>query len=754
MTAAIVLLFLFSGLLWLAPLISNPMGVLFWRGGVYSDLLISHWPNATFIRHSLIEWGQVPLWNPMILSGAPFAADPLSGMFYPPNWLAVVLTPGVAFNLLVWFHVAWGGLGTWRLSRALAVSSGPAIVAGLAFAGMPKLIGHVGLGHVSLVFAVCWTPWVLLAFDRAVRMQIVDGKRLPSAALAGAALGMVFLIDPRWFLPLALLSGAYAVWRVAHSHMDSLGSTPGDGLKRGRTADHGDSANQGRAGSPGSSSIKNTAASSDHGSIENTTASSGHGPTWGQAFVSLVVAVLMALSIAAILAAPLGEFVSLSTRANLSLAQATELSLPASNLLNVLAPEYAGWPEWQIYAGVVVLFLAVAAMAGRAHGRWFWVGVAAFSIVLALGNLTPLYGLMTTTVPGFGQLRVPPRSLFLSSFALAMLAGMGLDQMRKGTVQIKQLRWIGAALAGILLALALWFWLQDQDALRSAAYVISAALIGMSVIWAGVSARKAWQWSVFGWGLLIAFDLGLVNLTTLEVRPGPEAGEIQAQMDPGNLRVFSPSYSLPQPNAASAGLELADGINPLQLASYWEYMSRATGFNGEVYSVTLPPFPSGDPQAEWGFTPDAALLGNLSISNVVSAYSIANTELKLQNLDEGLHLYSNPHARPRAWIEGGEPVEILERAPNRLVMGATGPGLLVTSEIVYPGWEVEVDGAPASLETHEGLLRAVQLSPGEHEVEFAFRSGSLRAGALVTLLGLIVLASLWIRRWRGERRAA
>ncbi|MFQ5922723.1 MAG: hypothetical protein ACE5M4_07745, partial [Anaerolineales bacterium] len=84
----------------------------------------------------------------MILSGAPFAADPLSGLYYPPNWLAVVLSPGVSFNLLAWFHIAWGGLGIWKLARALGITSGPAIVTGLAFAGMPKLIGHFGLGHV------------------------------------------------------------------------------------------------------------------------------------------------------------------------------------------------------------------------------------------------------------------------------------------------------------------------------------------------------------------------------------------------------------------------------------------------------------------------------------------------------------------------------------------------------------------------------------------------------------------------------
>ncbi len=737
MTAAIVLVFLISGLLWLAPLISDPMGVLFWRGAAYSDLLISHWPNAAFVRHSLIEWGQIPLWNPMILSGTPFAADPLSGLYYPPNWLAFAIGPGVAFNLLTWLHLTWAGLGTWKLSKTLGVSSGPAIVAGLAFAGMPKLIGHVGLGHVSLVFAVCWTPWVLLAFDKAV--ERIDGKRFPSAALAGAALGMIFLIDPRWFLPMALLSGAYSVWRVAHSHKSSEEGSRVDGLSDAGAKSAGDVRKQSRTTNSGKSLGRGRSARSGE---------------WGRAASSLVVAGLMALAISAILAAPLSEYLSLSTRANLSLAESSELSLPASYLLNALAPEYAGWPEWQIYAGIVVLFLAIVAVAGRVQGRWFWVGIVGYSVALALGNLTPLYGLMSTVVPGFDQLRVPPRTLFLSSFALAMLAGMGVDQIMKASFPIKQLRLIGATLAGLLLIMALWFWLQDQAALRTAATLISAALVGMSVLWAGISQNKSPQWTVFGWALLIVLDLSLVNLTTLEVRPAPNGEDIAAQIEAGSSRVFSPSYSLSQQAAASAGIELSDGINPLQLLLYWDYMSRATGFDPNQYSVTLPPFPGGDPRADWGFEPNARLMGELSIAQVVSAYPVADTELEFLKTVDGLHFYNNPQARPRAWVIGGDPVNVRERTPNRLVMVASGPGTLVTSEIAYPGWEVEIDGSPASLETHEGLLRAVQLSAGEHEVKFMFRPGSLRVGALITLLGLVILASLWIRRWREEGLAA
>lgn len=745
MTAAIAFIFLFSGLIWLAPLIGDPSGVLYWRGGAYSDLLISHWPNAAFVRRSLIEWGQVPLWNPMILSGAPFAADPLSGLFYPPNWLAFVLNPGVAFNLLAWLHIAWGGFGMWKLARSLGITSGPAIVTGLAFAGMPKLIGHLGLGHVSLVFAVYWTPWVLLAFEAAVREM--NGRRLASAALAGGALGLVFLIDPRWYLPSALLSGAFAVWRFAHSqravtedggkNATTAGlevSTPGL-QARGRELQF-----EGREDS-GAERLPALERSQSEGNL-----TWERGMKWKRAASSLIVAGFMSLSISAVLAIPMGEFLSLSTRANLSLTDSTALGLPPAYLPNVLAPEYAGWPEWQVYAGAGVLFLALIALSSRAPGKWFWVGVVTVSFVLALGDLTPVYGLVSWLVPGFGQLRVPPRILFLSSFALAMLAGMGLDEVINGGIDLKKIRIIGGALACITLALGLGYWIRNQAALRTAAYVVSAALVGLSVIWTGISARRRSRWSIAGWCLLIVLDLGLVNLATVEVRPGPDLAGLSAGAEAGNQRAFSPSFSLPQPNAAAAGMELADGINPLQLASYSAYMSRATGFSQREYSVTLPPFPEGDPQVEWGFNPDLTLMGKLSISQVVSAYPITETGLEFERRENGRYYYRNPQARPRAWAEAGEPVEVLEWTPNRILLRAAGPGRLVLSEVAYPGWEVEIDGDRAALDEYEGLLRAVQLGSGEHEVEFNFRSKSLMAGALVTLLGLILLASISIRR--------
>jgi uncharacterized membrane protein YfhO len=87
-----------------------------------------------------------------------------------------------------------------------------------------------------------------------------------------------------------------------------------------------------------------------------------------------------------------------------------------------------------------------------------------------------------------------------------------------------------------------------------------------------------------------------------------------------------------------------------------------------------------------------------------------------------------------------------EWTPNRIRITAEGPGRLVLSELAYPGWRVEIDGDPAALRTESELFRAVDLSPGVHEVQFTFRPASLLAGLGITLISGLALASLWFRR--------
>ncbi len=72
-------------------------------------------------------------------------------------------------------------------------------------------------------------------------------------------------------------------------------------------------------------------------------------------------------------------------------------------------------------------------------------------------------------------------------------------------------------------------------------------------------------------------------------------------------------------------------------------------------------------------------------------------------------------------------------------------GVLVFSEIYYPGWTATVDGKPAELGRVNYILRAMRLEPGKHEVVLDFHPTTVKATETVAyvsgiLLLLIILA--------------
>jgi hypothetical protein len=94
-------------------------------------------------------------------------------------------------------------------------------------------------------------------------------------------------------------------------------------------------------------------------------------------------------------------------------------------------------------------------------------------------------------------------------------------------------------------------------------------------------------------------------------------------------------------------------------------------------------------------------------------------------------------------------VSVLEDLPERLAAktATDANGILVATDLAYPGWKVELDGRPAPLLKADGYLRAVALPAGEHRVVFHYRPVSVYAGAGVTFVALVI----WlILAWGGE----
>lgn len=97
--------------------------------------------------------------------------------------------------------------------------------------------------------------------------------------------------------------------------------------------------------------------------------------------------------------------------------------------------------------------------------------------------------------------------------------------------------------------------------------------------------------------------------------------------------------------------------------------------------------------------------------------------------------------------------ELTSYEPNELHYDVTsqGGGLLVFSEIYYPGWTATIDGQPAELGRVNYVLRAMRIPNGKHQVVLEFRPASVTTTstmayiAILTILGLLATA-LWRRK--------
>jgi hypothetical protein len=68
------------------------------------------------------------------------------------------------------------------------------------------------------------------------------------------------------------------------------------------------------------------------------------------------------------------------------------------------------------------------------------------------------------------------------------------------------------------------------------------------------------------------------------------------------------------------------------------------------------------------------------------------------------------------------------------------PGLLVLTDLFYPGWKVYVDGQLARVYRTDYCFRGVPLPVGRHNVRFEFDPLSFRIGVAITLITLLLLA--------------
>ena len=664
-------------------------------GSPYSDLAITHLPNVLFLKHSIATWHQIPLWSDLILSGYPFAADPLSGLWYLPGWLAVVLPEPFGFNLLIVLHLLLGGIGLFIFLRSEQLDELPALLGAFTFELMPKLFAHFASGHITLLFAVMWTPWLLW----------VEKKKIVSSArkyffLAGIILGVIVLADVRW------IAYAFLVWIAFSFYSARINPLRLDRLL-----------------------------------------------PWIR---QILATGLIACLIAAPLVLPLIEFTRLSTRSLLQPADNLMLSLAPAQLLGLFIPQFWGYSEDIVYPGAIaiLLFLAVVCLGEARRKSAFWIGVVVAVIIFSLGaNIPGSYAL--ARLPGLSLLRVPTRWLFVACLAFSILAAYGADALsRNGYRKLARpnptIFYVG--LSAFILFLAAGVWVISKDLpisfLWSAIFFPVLTVLIVLRVYAKISVGW-WFPLIFG---LVILDMGSISLSQVSFQDAATVMGMNKQVadflnqQVGTFRVYSPSYSIPQQVGSLANIQLADGIDPLQLTAYVNFMKEATGVPSEGYSVTLPPFSTGNPlTANQAYLPDAVQLGLLNVRYVTAEYDLASQGLDMVARFGETRIYENKQVKPRAWVQRADmpvgdgiistPVAMI--TPNKITLTALGPGLLVLSEINYPDWAVRVDNLNEKIVPVAGILRGVDLPAGKHTVTFTYEP-------VLLLVGLALAATGWI----------
>jgi hypothetical protein len=708
---------LIAVMLLFAPAVRHPNGLLYPTFSPHSDVTIIHWPKARLIAHTWRVAHTLPLWTPANLSGMPLAANQLAMRFYPPACLFLFLPINLVLNLLFVFHLFWGGLGVyWLLRTGYELDPIPALSGALTFALGGKLLAHTAGGHVSMVGAMAWMPWALLGTHQ---LLYAPGKRIRGkwhwVVLAAVALAMQITTHTLITLYTGYLLAGYVLWglfsnlRFPISRLQSL-------------------------------------------------------------FLPLASVPLLAALLGAAQLLPLAELAGYSNRA-LLLAQASEFALtPLTLLIGLFLPTSKGGHEMVIYLGLVPLLLAPLGLSRADRRSWFLGGVVVLAALFALGQATPLFELAYRWLPGLRWVRTPARVFLPASLAVAVLAGMGVQRLAKGYVgwSTPLALSVGMLTLALGLSLAALFGQANRAALGLAFFPSLTLLVMMLISRQHLSPRLALP----GLALLLFADLASFDLTLIrfalpaEVFADGKAVASYLAEQPGLFRTYSPSYSLPSHVAAQAGLQTADGVEPVHLVAYDELMALAGGYGDSSFSVTIPPFPADRPLAEAfrNVQPDLHLLGLLNVEYLVAAFPMDWPGLTSVAEVDGTYVYRNQHALPRAWVidspggadgdwaqqltvlanksaqavaTGESTVWVTHYEPDRIKVEVRSlrDGMLVLSEIWYPGWRATVDGQAQPVERVAGILRGVQLPQGTHQVVLVYDPASVRWGRRLSLAG-------------------
>lgn len=711
--------------------------ILLGEAWLWEDMMYFSYPVRVFAASSM-ALGHIPLWNPYTFSGMPFLADIQTTVLYIPCIaLALFVRDGTLsfywLELMVIAHYVLAGWAMYLLASSLDLKRAPALFAGAAYMLSGFMIAHAI--HQQIITMVAWFPLVMMLFRAALA-----GGSSRAAFLCALVLGHSTLAGyPQLSLYFHVFLFAYFLFLLVDTYRGkALFSRPALMLVA-------------RAG----------------------------------------MIVGLALAVAALQLLPTAELAGLSVRAQITYEKSTEGSLALGQLLTLFIPKLFGsagaagstywgpgtyWYFWEtcIYTGVLPLLLAVTTLPlvrRTPHALFLW-GVVLCSLMFALGNNFFFHKLVLDYVPGFSTFRDPARAGVFFSLAVALLAAFGLQALlagEKDPALSRRVRTVilSTAGAGVLLWGAVVTGMLDpllgvpespavRQAMTKEAHTGLLFLLCASGALIALRAGAAWRGRIVMVIPALFFvdmyvfgadqNASTVNPAEYFHRADPLVRFLRNDMKTDLFRVNTRNQFgmiMDRNQGMVDRIFTLEGYTPLVLTRAAAPMSDRQKFDllnvkyrvsseRRAGTLSLVPNPT--------YMPRAYLMYDVRVARTEEEFAAVfrdstwnHTTTAVLERDSPLHGVPPPGGRPGS-------VRVTAYDDNSVSIEAESPaeGILVLSEVFYPGWRATVDGTETEILRTDYNLRGIVFPPGRHRVEFRFMPPPFVTGAWITAAALCV----------------
>ena len=190
---AIVALYGAASYAFCSPLFDQPTAL-----GIYD------WDQHLFyygaVLKNVVEYGQLPFWNPWYCGGNVLWQNPQIALLSPAYPLTAIMPLALAMKVNILLHYWLGFIGMHLLlARAVGLRSRPMVIfLATVFTASGAPASHLLAGH-SVFLPAFYLPWVIYFFFRSLQSGTLHG-----ALLAGVAIAMMVYNGGTHILPMAV----------------------------------------------------------------------------------------------------------------------------------------------------------------------------------------------------------------------------------------------------------------------------------------------------------------------------------------------------------------------------------------------------------------------------------------------------------------------------------------------------------------------------------------------------------------------